>query len=95
MPASPRPTVPADFVQELTKLQSLVQELQRERQVEGTVRHSRRSPRGSPEDVEQISRNAIARFGDVFTTQVGDCPLRGWQGVVFGDGDSHRSGSLQ
>ena len=31
MPASPRPTVPADFVQELTKLQSLVQELQRER----------------------------------------------------------------
>ena len=31
MPASPRPTVPADLVQELTKLQSLVQELQRER----------------------------------------------------------------
>ena len=31
MPASPPPTVPADFIQELTKLQSLVQELQRER----------------------------------------------------------------
>ena len=69
-------------------------ELSRERRVEGGARHSRRSLRGSPEEVEQISPDAIARFGDVFTTPVGHCPPRDWQGVVFGDGDSDRPGRV-
>ena len=44
MPASPPPSVLVDFVQELTKLQSLVQELQHERD---ELRAERRVARGS------------------------------------------------
>ena len=52
----------------------------RERRVEGRARHSRRSPRGSPEEVKQISRNAIARFGDVFHHTSWRLPTQGMAG---------------
>ena len=52
--STPPPTVPADFVQELNKLQSFVQELQRESgRVESRACRSCRIRRGSPKEVEQ------------------------------------------
>ena len=95
MPANPPPTVPADFVQELTKLHSLVQELQHERdELRAELATHAEVSEGRPRKSNRISRDAIARFGDVFTTPVGHFPPRERQGVVFRGGDSHRPGRV-